>query len=153
MVKISDIASVDQISAATGTKASTPEGAMSFSDVLRNAVQEIDGPAENTNIQATQTNAASMVEEAGLSDSALSVMDQTNALLEALENFAGRLAGQTNTLKQIDPEVSRIEEMAGELEQSLAGFEGLDDELAGLVQQVVTQSKVEVMKFQRGDYV
>lgn len=153
MVKISDIASVDQISAATGTKASTTEGAMSFSDVLRNAVQEIDGPAENTNIQAPQTNAASMVEETGLSDSALSVMDQTNALLEALENFAGKLAGQTNTLKQIDPEVSRIEEMAGELEQSLAGFEGLDDELAGLVQQVVTQSKVEVLKFQRGDYV
>ena len=157
MVKIDCLASFDQISAATGTQAASPEGAMSFSDVLRNAVQEIETPEAIEEISASaSTDSSEDVEDAvvsGVSDSAIQVIGQANDLLEALESFAAQLASGINTLKQVDPEVKRIEDMAGELEQSLGSLDELDDELAGLVRQVVTQSKVEVMKFQRGDYI
>lgn len=153
MVKINDIASLDQISVATGIKAATPEGAMSFTDALRNAIKEIDSPeAEDTITNVSATGSAELA-PSGASDDVVYVMDQTNYLLEALEEFATSLAGSSTTLKQVDPNVRRIEDMAGELEQSLEQLEDIDEELSGLVQQVLAQSKVEVMKFQRGDYI
>ncbi len=154
MVKIDNLASFDQITAATGTQAASPEGAMSFSDVLRNAVKEIETPEAVSEIKnVSPAGSTESVVEAGVSEDAILMLGQTSELLEALEDFAAKLASGSYTLKQVDPEVTRIEDMAGELEQSLGSLDELDEELAGLVRQVVTQTKVEVMKFQRGDYI
>jgi hypothetical protein len=82
-------------------------------------------------------------------DNAISILD---ALLSALEKYERALADPGVSLKKIDPLVKNMQEQADQMESALNANE-VDESLQSLANLVLSQSRAESSKFQRGDYI
>lgn len=79
---------------------------------------------------------------------------ELNGLLDSLDSYAQALGNPTWSLKELEPLAQDLESKADQLEQGLtAGQLGGENNLSGLMQEVLTQARVESIKFRRGDYV
>ncbi|MCA1905945.1 MAG: hypothetical protein LDL11_05065 [Desulfarculus sp.] len=79
---------------------------------------------------------------------------ELNGLLDSLDSYAQALGNPTWSLKELEPLAQDLEAKADQLEQGLAAQQlGGAGNLAGLMQEVLAQARVESIKFRRGDYV
>jgi len=80
------------------------------------------------------------------------VVSRAAKLLDTMEEYARQLSSPRATLKEIDPLMAKIDTEKNELQrlsQSLAST----DELKSILDEALLRSSVEVIKFNRGDYV
>ena len=80
---------------------------------------------------------------------------ELNGLLDSLDSYAQALGNPTWSLKELEPLAQTLEAKADELEQALTQGDvfGQMGGLSGLMQEVLSQARVESIKFRRGDYV
>lgn len=128
-----------------GNKPSAGNNGPSFADLLSQAV---GGEASTQGTASTEASS-------GISSSPpitqTPVWQKTNGLVDALESYGTALGNPNLTLKQLEPLTNSLDQQAEELAGSLN--QNNDDSLHGLAWQAVTQARVEVLKFRRGDYV
>ncbi|MDR1396783.1 MAG: hypothetical protein LBJ14_03535 [Desulfarculales bacterium] len=86
------------------------------------------------------------VDRAGLNRTIASL----DNLLDILEKYETALADPSVSLKNIAPLVKDMQEEAERLESSL---EKIDTSLFPLADQILAQTKIETIKFNRGDYI
>ena len=87
-----------------------------------------------------------------LSGEKISIADHADRVLDTLDDYQKKLASPAFTLKDIAPLIDEIE--AGNktlISASKALSDG--DELKNILEQVIITSMVEIIKFNRGDYV
>lgn len=141
-IQTSELARINQ-----GRSTSSATGGAAFADILAQAVGE--APAGlGASACAANTSACASSEGVGAD---LTLCQQTNGLLDALDTYGQALADGGKTLKEIEPLAAELESRAQELGASLEA--GDQDALGGIAMQAVTQARVEAFKFRRGDYV
>lgn len=123
------------------------QGTVAFSDVLAQAVSEQSSAAQG--VDPVQT--VSAPSEATLEPGQAQLWQQTNGLVETLENYGQALGDPSKTLKDIQPLADKMETQAQAVGASLQA--GGSSNLHSLAWQAVTQAQVEAIKFRRGDYV
>ncbi len=122
------------------------QGGAAFADVLAQAVSDQTAQA------AGAVSAPEAIAFNNAPSSAGAVLyEQTNRLLDALDNYGQALGDGSKTLKDIEPLANELEQRANELSQHLES--NGNNDLGGIAWQAVTQAQVEAMKFRRGDYV
>jgi len=86
-------------------------------------------------------------------DSKNNILEQTDKILNLLDNYAGELANSVKTLKDIKPLVDNIEKEVNRFESEAANkFHG-DKALDRIVEELAVTAKVAIYKFNRGDYI
>lgn len=133
---------IDSLSATNSGRNKTGE-AGKFSEYLAQAVECDDAAPDAVAACAEPSSVASPILPA--------VWFNINDVLETLEDYSTALGDAGHSLKQIEPLVGRLESAAQSLEQELAGLD--DENLGELAKQALSQARVEVIKFRRGDYV
>lgn len=82
-----------------------------------------------------------------------SIIEQSDKILNLLDDYAGELANPDKTLKDIRPLVDNIEKEVNRIESEAANkFHG-DKALDRIVQELAVTAKVAIYKFHRGDYI
>jgi len=137
-----------------GAGQSGAEGS-NFSDLLAKAVANEDpGDGYQLGCQPVGEVSPPQAPENQTPGSAPPLWSELNGLLDSLDSYAQALGNPTWSLKELEPLALDLEAKADQLEQGLAsGQLGGADNLAGLVQDVLAQARVESIKFRRGDYV
>jgi hypothetical protein len=116
----------------------------SASSAAEELVSPVDGLSESGAISKVMPPITKLTD-----DSAISILD---ALLSALEKYESALADPGVSLKKIDPLVKSMQEQADQMESALKANE-VDESLQSLANLILSQSRVESIKFQRGDYI
>lgn len=81
------------------------------------------------------------------------IIEQSDKILNLLDDYAGELANPDKTLKDIRPLVDNIEKEVNRIESEAANkFHG-DKALDRIVQELAVTAKVAIYKFHRGDYI
>jgi hypothetical protein len=82
----------------------------------------------------------------------MSIIERTERLLDILDEYQKKLASPEFTLRDIAP---LIDEMAVGNEHLASAANSLNeaDEFKNILNQVIITSSVEIIKFNRGDYV
>jgi CxxC motif-containing protein (DUF1111 family) len=86
-------------------------------------------------------------------DSKSNVIEQSDKILNLLDNYAGELADPSRTLKDIRPLVDSIEKEVRLMESEAANKSHDDKALDRLVNDLAVTAKVALYKFHRGDYI
>jgi hypothetical protein len=86
-------------------------------------------------------------------DSKSDVIEQSEKILNLLDNYAGELADPSRTLKDIRPLVDSIENEVSLMESEAVNKIQNDKALDSLVKDLAVTAKVAVYKFHRGDYI
>lgn len=81
------------------------------------------------------------------------VLEYAYDILDLLEEYAEALNNPQMTLKGIEPIVTRIEQELKGLDMQYGDNVAKNDELAGIINEIVVRARVEAFKFQRGDYI
>jgi hypothetical protein len=81
------------------------------------------------------------------------VLNQSDKVLDLLDNYAGKLADASTSLKEIHPLVRRIENEVRLMESRAASLAGEHRDMGHLLRQVAATASVAVLKFERGDYI
>ncbi|MCB2185172.1 MAG: hypothetical protein KQJ78_02060 [Deltaproteobacteria bacterium] len=122
----------------------------SFSQVLAGVVNPEEQTASIGSVKPAS--AAAEVAEVDASQACFSPLwEKLDGLVNSLEVYSTALGDSRHTLKQVEPLVKDLASRSQAMEEELNAAP--DDELSGLGWQAVTQAKVEIIKFQRGDYV
>jgi len=117
--------------------------------------QLIDNPSE-VDAEDKRTPAMSKVTEVELnpflSEKRMAIIKGAERLLDTLDNYQQKLADPEVTLKDI---FSFIDEMKEENKNMVSVFNSLPDgdKLKEILNQVLITSSIEIIKFNRGDYV
>ena len=82
----------------------------------------------------------------------MSIVDRAERLLDTLDEYQQKLASPKFTLRDISPLISK---MAEGNENLVSAVNSLSDgvELKKVLNQLIITSSVEIIKFNRGDYV
>lgn len=80
------------------------------------------------------------------------VVDHAEKLLDTLDTYQRKLAGPEFTLRDIAPLVKEMETENEILASAIESLSG-DDKLKNILNQIVIASSVEIIKFNRGDYI
>jgi uncharacterized protein YoxC len=78
---------------------------------------------------------------------------RTDSLLNLMDTYAQDLSDPSKSLKEISPALDTINQHATELLEQSKTLSPKDDALTGIASQVALTARMEVIKFQRGDYV
>ncbi len=81
-----------------------------------------------------------------------SIVERAERLLDTLDEYQRQLASPEFTLKDISPLIGEME-AGNEILVSAANSLSDGDELKNILNQVIVTSSVEIIKFNRGDYV
>jgi AAA domain len=110
-----------------GNPSSAPAAALG--EIQASTFQSIEAPAKET-----------LVSNAG-------------SLLDLMDDYAQNLGNPSKSLKDIAPILDTINERATELLKQSQTLAPQDDSLHRIASEVALTARMEVMKFQRGDYV
>lgn len=80
------------------------------------------------------------------------LLDHGDRILNLLDIYRRELTDPAKTLKDIEPLVAKIEKETSLIEAETAN-KVHNDELGGLIKDLVVTSNVAVLKFYRGDYI
>ncbi len=140
---------------ARGAGQSSGTEGSNFSDLLAKAVANEDaGDGYLLGCQPVGEVSPPPAPENQNPSSAPPLWSELNSLLDSLDSYAQALGNPTWSLKELEPLAQDLEAKADQLEQGLAGgLLGDAGNLAGLMQDVLSQARVESIKFRRGDYV
>ncbi len=86
------------------------------------------------------------------SEGEIFAVERAEKLLDILEEYQQKLANPEFTLRDIDPLIGKLEACNESLVSSVNSLV-TGDELKNILNQVVVTSSVEILKFNRGDYV
>lgn len=143
----------------TGHKQAGQAGELSFEDVLKQAVEasKADQTEAATAVQATgevsEAQRVAQVEpDRPLTEVERRVLGQAYDTLDLLDEYSAALGDGGQNLKRVGQVVDRLEQEAARLVTAAQDLEA-DAELRGLVEQVTQVAAVEVIKFNRGDYL
>lgn len=81
------------------------------------------------------------------------VLDQSDRVLDLLDNYAGKLADTSISLKEIHPLVRRIENEVRLMESGAADLVEENKDMGRLLREIAATASVAVLKFERGDYI
>lgn len=81
------------------------------------------------------------------------LLDQSDKILDLLNDYAKELGNPLKTLKDIEPIVLSIEKEVDLIESKTAGIVHQDSEIERFVKDLSVTAHVAVLKFQRGDYL
>ena len=87
-----------------------------------------------------------------LSGREISIVDRAERLLDTLDEYQEKLASPEFTLRDISPLIGEME-AGNEILTSAVNDLSHGDELKNILNQVIITSSVEIIKFNRGDYV
>lgn len=134
------------------TRRPTASATDMFQESLKNALSQL--PAETAdNRQAAALGEPQSVHAPPAVPAETDVANRTDRLLNLLDSYATSLDNPAATLKDLDPLVTRIKEEAEQLMASADSQPSTADHLKGIAAQTVLTANVEVLKFQRGDYI
>jgi len=87
-----------------------------------------------------------------LSGVSLPLIDRVDHFLNTLDEYRQKLGDHRFSLKEIDPLVRKLET---EKENLMPGFQSLSDtdELKGILDETLIAASLEVVRFNRGDYI
>jgi hypothetical protein len=88
-----------------------------------------------------------------IKDPVESVTTQTNQLLDLLDHYASDLNNPSKSLKDIAPLLEEINTNAQELLAETEKMPSTEDPLRGIASSAAITAQVELIKFNRGDYV
>ncbi len=134
-------------------KTSSKEAAQDaeFKDILKSTVERVTPlPAEN---QAPPLNPVSAIRSPALTPEARhTTIERVDILLNLLDHYRNQLANPQVTLRSIEPVVNTI---VKEKEQLSAVLDVLPkhDALKDIVNRTLITASLEVMKYNRGDYI
>ncbi len=134
-------------------KTSSKEAAQDaeFKDILKSTVERVTPlPAEN---QAPPLNPVSAIRSPALTPEARhTTIERVDILLNLLDHYRNQLANPQVTLRSIEPVVNTI---AKEKEQLSAVLDVLPqhDALKDIVNRTLITASLEVIKYNRGDYI
>lgn len=80
------------------------------------------------------------------------VASRVMKFLDAMDEYAEKLGSANVSLKEMSPLIARIEMEKNDLQKISETLSPMD-EMKGIVDEVLVRSTVEVIKFNRGDYV
>lgn len=86
------------------------------------------------------------------SDGEIFAVERAEKLLDILDEYKQKLANPECALRDIDPLIGKLEACNESLVSSVNSLVK-GDELKNILNQVIVTSSVEIMKFNRGDYV
>ncbi|MDP8217208.1 MAG: hypothetical protein P9M03_00585 [Candidatus Theseobacter exili] len=124
-----------------------------FNKILQNEIKGSSIPANHErslppidNISPTQFEITSLVDDKRQN------IEHVASFLNILENYQEQLKNPAVNLKELSPFVNRLEK---EVEKIMPFLDSIpdNDELKNILNKAVITSTVEVMKFNRGDYV
>jgi type II secretory pathway component PulM len=138
----------------SGTSGSQPaDGAGGFAEVLNETMQS-SAAAENTS--EVKETVVGGVQTVGLStlfpEPVQPLEDRVDQMLDALDSYRQMLGDANYTLRDMDPTVRQIAADASSLQQDMEKLP-VDDELGDILNQTLIAASLEVIKFNRGDYV
>ena len=81
------------------------------------------------------------------------LLGHSSKILSLLDDYARELTDPTKTLRDIAPLVESIKEEVSLFEDETMNRAPLDNELEGLIKDLVVTSNVAIFKFYRGDYI
>ena len=81
------------------------------------------------------------------------IIDQSDKILNLLDEYAKTLADPTKTLKDISPLVERIDKEVSSIEAEVSNQTHADRDFGMFVKNLAVTTNVAVFKFHRGDYV
>ena len=79
--------------------------------------------------------------------------EQTEQLLQKLEEYAAAIENPKKTLAEIEPMIRQIDEQARALDKLAGDSLPPDEELRDVAKQAALTANLEYFKFQRGDYI
>ncbi len=80
------------------------------------------------------------------------IISRVAEFLDTIEEYSEKLARTGNSLKDVSPLIAKIESETQHL-KSFSDSLSQEDELKSLVEEALIRSSVEVIKFNRGDYL
>ncbi|MEA3359340.1 MAG: hypothetical protein U9R17_08060 [Thermodesulfobacteriota bacterium] len=86
------------------------------------------------------------------SDARSDILRQGDKILSLLDDYAGHLNDPEKTLRDIEPLVGEIEKEVRFIEAEAAEKGQNDEELQGLINNLVLTANVNIYKFYRGDF-
>jgi len=98
------------------------------------------------------TNAADLQMNAFLSEGKMPLVERAERLLDLLGEYQQKLANPAFTLRDISPLVDELKADNKRLVSSVKSLAD-GDELKNILNQIIVATSVEIIKFNRGDYV
>ncbi len=86
-------------------------------------------------------------------DAKRALIDQSNRVLDLLDEYAQELRNPKKSLKEIDPLAQTIQKEVSLVEAKAADLAYAENEIGDLVQDVTVTANVALLKYQRGDFV
>ena len=86
-------------------------------------------------------------------DAKRDLIDQSNRVMDLLDEYAQALGDPEKSLKEIDPLIQTIQEEVGLVEAKSADPIYAGDGLEDLVKDLTVTANVAVLKYQRGDFI
>ena len=129
-----------------------PDQKDDFKDVLKASVERTAHHPEKIK-SSRLANSVSAIQFHPLSPENKNVMvERVDNLLNLLENYREQLADPQVTLRRIEPVINMIEKEKEQL-SSVLEFLPNDDGLKDIVNRTLITASLEVMKYNRGDYI
>ena len=86
-------------------------------------------------------------------DAKKALLDQSNRIMDLLDEYAGHLSNPAKSLKELDPLVRTIQDQVDLVAAKAADPKYATDEIGAIVTDLALTANVAVLKFQRGDFV
>ncbi|OQY11395.1 MAG: hypothetical protein B6I31_05020 [Desulfobacteraceae bacterium 4572_19] len=81
------------------------------------------------------------------------IPEKINDTFDLLENYIKDIGNPSKTLKEIEPQLNSILNMALSADSEYQQDSNSDDELGDIINQLLTTIRLEQFKMQRGDYI
>ncbi len=130
----------------------TEASGKTFETILKGLSGDTKQVDEGGKRTPTITNTSAMQLNVFLSEGEKIAVESAEKLLDILDEYQQKLANPEVALREIDPLIGKLEACNESLVSSV-NFLVKGDELKNILNQVVVTSSVEILKFNRGDYV
>ena len=131
---------------------SEPNQKDDFKDILKASVEQSAHHSENIK-SSSLANPVSAIRFPSLSPQNKSLtVERVDNLLNLLDNYRDQLADPKVTLRRIEPVINRIEKEKELLSSVLESLPN-EDGLKGIVNRTLITASLEVIRYNRGDYI
>ena len=86
-------------------------------------------------------------------DAKRALIDQSNRIMDLLDEYAGQLSDPAKSLKELDPLVRTIQNQVDLVTAQAVDPKYATDEIGGFVKDLAFTAHVAILKYQRGDFV
>lgn len=128
----------------------TKKGDQAFDDILNQKI----GNLSLSESESKKTNLVNSVSDVYLKPGIDKgeMVPRVDGFLDMMEEYAGKLNRPEIVLREISPLIEQIENESQDL-KLLCDYLPPNDEIKALIEEVLIRSSVEVIKFNRGDYL